>query len=384
MLALRPKPVRMADPNDWLTRKPAPMSTESRSACPRCERLPDAPRESGRLWLWPPLGHTLGKLRGALEAAGLAPTMLEGGQGLCVELERRSEQVETLARDLSRQELTDTRALFVPPGREPGLEDYGRVTSLAQFVAYSGSGWLIDLLGESRLTVHFQPMFSAADPTEVVAHESLMRGLDREGGIISPGPMLGAARDADLLFQLDLAARRAAIQEASRHGAGGRVFINFSPASIYDPEYCLRTTMAALEETDLRPEQLVFEIIESDQINDVSKLRRIVDTYRAHGCGVALDDIGSGYSSLNILHQLQPDFIKLDMELVRDVDSTPYKAAIARKLLELATEIGVPTIAEGVETAAELDWVREHGATLIQGFYLSRPAPEPRTVTGDL
>ena len=360
------------------------MSTVSPTGCPRCERLPELPPEAGRLWLWPPLGHTLGKLKGAMEDAGLEPATVAGGDALRVELEQRGQQVEEVIEGLSRQEQEDTRTLFMPAGREPGLEDYGRVTSLAQFVAYSGSGWLIELLNEGRLTSHFQPMFSAADPSEVVAHESLMRGLNREGGIISPGQMLGAARDADLLFQLDLAARRAAIQEASRHGAGGRVFINFSPASIYDPEYCLRTTMAALEETDLRPEQLVFEIIESDQINDVAKLRRIVDTYRAHGCGVALDDIGSGYSSLNILHQLKPDFIKLDMELVRDVDSTPYKAAIARKLLELATEVGVPTIAEGVETAAELAWVREHGATLIQGFYLSRPAPEPRTVTGDL
>ncbi|MFP4695285.1 EAL domain-containing protein [Thiohalospira sp.] len=360
------------------------MSTAPRSACPRCERLPDAPPEAGRLWLWPPLGHTLGKLRGELESAGLAPAMLEDGRGLCVGLERPGEQGEILSRGLSRQELADTRALFVESGREPGLADYGRVTSLARFLAYSESGWLIDLLREERLTVHFQPMFSAADPEAVVAHEALMRGLDREGGILSPGQMLGAARDADLLFPLDLAARRAAIQEASRHAAGGRVFINFSPASIYDPEYCLRTTMAALEETDLRPEQLVFEIIESDRIDDVGKLRRIVDTYRAHGCGVALDDIGSGYSSLNILHQLRPDFIKLDMELVRDVDSTPYKAAIARKVLELATEVGVPTIAEGVETAAELEWVRANGASLIQGFYLSRPGPEPWAVTGDL
>ena len=92
---------------------------------------------------------------------------------------------------------------------------------------------------------------------------------------------------------------------------------------------------------------------------------------------MALDDLGAGYGSLNLLHQLQPDVIKLDRELIRGVDRDPYKAVIAEKLLELAQKLGITTLAEGIETAGELQWVRDHGVDLVQGFFIARPQPVP-------
>ena len=106
---------------------------------------------------------------------------------------------------------------------------------------------------------------------------------------------------------------------------------------------------------------------------------RILSFYRDAGFRVALDDIGSGYSSLNVLHQLRPDFLKLDMELVRNVHMDPFKATIAAKLLEIAQALGITAIAEGIESAEELAWVATHGATYAQGYFLGRPAADPRT-----
>src|SRR5262249_43989437 len=95
---------------------------------------------------------------------------------------------------------------------------------------------------------------------------------------------------------------------------------------------------------------------------------------------VALDDLGAGYSSLTLLTRLRPDFVKLDVELVREVDIDAYKANIAAKLLELAHSIGIQTIAEGVETLGEWQWLREHECDYVQGFFFGRPDSPPSPV----
>jgi EAL domain-containing protein (putative c-di-GMP-specific phosphodiesterase class I) len=96
-------------------------------------------------------------------------------------------------------------------------------------------------------------------------------------------------------------------------------------------------------------------------------------THRDAGFRVALDDVGAGYSGLNLVHQLRPDFIKLDMELIHGVTEDPYKALITTKTLEIAAALGIESIAEGVETDEELAWVRDNGATYAQGYGIARP-----------
>lgn len=88
--------------------------------------------------------------------------------------------------------------------------------------------------------------------------------------------------------------------------------------------------------------------------------------------------MGAGYSSLNLIHLLRPDVLKLDMELVRNVDQDPYKARIAANLLTVATSLSIDALAEGIETEGELAWVRDHGAKFVQGYLIAKPAPVPR------
>ena len=155
------------------------------------------------------------------------------------------------------------------------------------------------------------------------------------------------------------------------------LFINFTPTSIYDPKFCLRSTVESVDEAPLEPERVVFEVTETEKAGDIEHLRNIVDYYREQGFRVALDDMGSGYSSLNLIHRLRPDFIKLDMQLVRGVDDDPYKAVVAQKVLERAQSLDVETIVEGVETHEELEWARDRGATYAQGYLIARPASPP-------
>ena len=349
------------------------------SPCPNCERPPDRVDGPGRLLLWSPLGHTRGKLAGLIEEDGFPWQARDDLGALAVDVEAGGPAAlaSRLRPQLSGVELNQVRSLYLPGRTEPGPTDYGRVVSLRQWLAAAEAGWLVDMLQDGRLTSHFQPIVEAAHPQRIFAFEALLRGWQPDGELVGGGPIVGTASEADLLFQLDLAARRSAVRAfGARKGPDARVFINFAPTSIYDPAYCLRTTFRAVEEVGLTPGQVVFEVTESEQIGDMGSLTDVLRTYREAGFGVALDDLGSGYASLNLLHVLQPDFVKLDMDLIRDVDSQPHKAALAGKLLEAASAMGIRSVAEGVETPGEYQWVREHGADLVQGFLIGRPGPE--------
>jgi EAL domain-containing protein (putative c-di-GMP-specific phosphodiesterase class I) len=160
----------------------------------------------------------------------------------------------------------------------------------------------------------------------------------------------------------------------TRAGYPESLFLNLTPSAIDDPLAALEHSVEEMDRLQLPHERVVFEVVESEHAPDMVHLRGLLATYREAGFRVALDDVGAGYSSLNRLHQLRPDFIKLDMDLVRGVDRDPYKALIARKTIEIATELGIATIAEGVETEGELEWAQKHGAAYVQGYATGRPS----------
>ncbi len=349
--------------------------------CARCVAFPEAPTSSGHLYLTPPLAHSSKTLRRAFEARGIPfaepfPTVL----AVALEPGRLDAVLETAAAGLGESERRDTRALVLGEGVVPTIADLLGTMSLATLIAKVQGRWLVEMIRDRRLTTHFQPIVRADDLAEVYGYECLLRGRNLDGSLMSPGAMYDAAREAELLFQLDRAARLAAIREAMTHGIRDRLFINFNPSSVYDPAYCLRSTVSAIEAAGIEPGQVVFEIVESDRFD--ADLVGIVASYRRSGFRVALDDLGAGYGSLNLLSTLKPDIVKLDMKLTRDVDRDDYKAEVTSTLLEMARKLGITTVAEGIETPEELRWVRDHGVDLVQGFLIARPAsppPRPRT-----
>ena len=346
--------------------------------CSRCETLPEKLAGPGRLYLWLPLDHTLTKTYRHLSAEGWTiETARDYSVIVRLDEGRLTDLLSSLSAVLSGQETEDTRALFKPGGDELTISDIPRAQPLGQLSALGGSGWLLDMLSEGRLTSHFQPIVRVEDSQEGFGQECLLRGVDPEGDLVPPGRIFEAAKSARMLFQTDLAARRTAIREAVRHGVEGNLFVNFTPTAIYDPRFCLRSTVEAVQEAGISPERIVFEVTESEETRDVDHLKNIAAFYREKGFRVALDDLGSGYSSLNMIHRLRPDFIKLDMQLVRGVDTDPYKALVAGKLLEMARGLEVETIVEGVETEGELAWARENGATFAQGYLIARPQSPP-------
>lgn len=350
----------------------------SGAGCPRCEQLPDGVPEGGILYLAPPSNHIASKLNDALDGAGLPWESVEG-EVLSLRLgeEGLRPVSEALGGELTTPEREEVRAVVLPADREPSLAELLRAESWSTLAEREGSEWLIGVLSEGRLETHFQPIVDAADPLRVHGHECLLRGRTPEGEIISPGRLFGAAREADLLFQLDREARTTAIREAARLEVAGHIFINFNPVSIYDPAFCLRTTVGAADAVGMAPERVVFEVVESDDVGDPDHLHDIVDYYRNAGFRVALDDLGKGYGSLTLLERLRPDVVKLDMELIRDVDQDAYKSEIAGHIVEMARRLGIETVAEGVERRGEWEWARDRGVDYVSGFLFARPARPP-------
>lgn len=354
------------------------MYREPSGACARCEALPEAVAGPGRLFLWFPLRHTLSQVLHHLKETGRSHQALPGGDGLAVALDggEAAAFAGTLAGILGPEGENETRALWVQGPGEPGLGDFPRVVSLRRFAASVRAEWLRDMLAERRITSHFQPIVETGDTSSVFGYEALLRGIE-DKTTLPPDRIFAAARDAGLLFQLDLAARQSAIREAVRHGLDARIFINFAPNSIYDPAFCLRTTVGAVREAGLPADRIVFEVIESEQVTDLGHLEAILTVYRQSGFQVALDDLGAGYSSLSLMSRLRPDFVKFDKELIRGVDQDAYKAVVAGKLLELARQLGIRTVAEGVESRGEYEWLRGHGADYVQGYLIAAPAAPP-------
>jgi EAL domain-containing protein (putative c-di-GMP-specific phosphodiesterase class I) len=347
-------------------------------ACSTCESVPALERAAGTLHLAPRVPHLRGKLRDFLAQHGIRHVdSAEGVLGLLVPAGALDATLRTLAAHLSRAEQEATNAVFLPDGQTPGIADLLTAQPLRALVARVEAEWLVEMIGADRFEPHFQPIVRTAAPTEVYAHECLLRGRDAKGQLVFPGQLFGVARDANLLFPLDRAARIAAIRAAAAHGVRHAVFINFNPTTIYDPAFCLRTTVAAVETSGLQRAQFVFEVTESDLVQDVGQLRRILDFYRASGFRVALDDLGAGYSSLNLLAQLRPDFVKLDMELTRDADTDAYKQTVISKLVEMAHALGAQVVGEGVETRSEHALLQQIGVDLAQGYLFARPGSPP-------
>lgn len=283
-----------------------------------------------------------------------------------------------LNEQLSEQELSDTQSAFK---EDEGLtaRDFTSMRSLSELLGKVGGDYILDIVRDDRLYNVFQPIVAADEETTVHGHELLVRAEDRNGDPISPGKLFGDAERGNMMFELDRAARETAVKSGSALPVNQKIFINFVPTSIYDPDYCLKTTMEAIEEHEVRREQLVFEVVETEEVEDRSTLIDILDEYRQSGVNVALDDLGAGYSSLNMLKDLNPDYIKLDLELVQAVTENDVQAEIARGLIEAAKKAGITTIAEGIEGKAEKQWFQDAGVDFMQGYFFAKPSREPRT-----
>jgi EAL domain-containing protein (putative c-di-GMP-specific phosphodiesterase class I) len=185
----------------------------------------------------------------------------------------------------------------------------------------------------------------------------------------------------NLLHQLDQRARQSAIRAASEHIPGpSHIFINFLPNTIYDPEICLRTTMEAATKYNLSMDRLVFEVVETEQIPDMENLCKILEYYRNRGVGTAIDDMGAGYSGLDYITELKPNFVKLDREFMLKAEATSEGRIAMDSMIKASHANQAKVIAEGIETPAQMQMCMDAGVDLLQGFLFAKPACPPLSV----
>jgi EAL domain-containing protein (putative c-di-GMP-specific phosphodiesterase class I) len=245
-------------------------------------------------------------------------------------------------------------------------------------LAPEGDSPLAEMLDGDYIETWYQPILRATDAS-TWGYECLLRARDpQSGALVSPGQVLDWARQENLLFTLDRVCRETHTRNAgerARSEPEARFLINFLPTVIYQPEFCLRTTVKALEGTPLEPSQVIFEVVETEAVEDHDHLRGILDYYRRNGFGVALDDLTAGYSGLALMADLDPDVVKIDREVVRRSPGSEGHADVCRAIVAYARKRGRTVLAEGIETEAEADLMRSLGVDLLQGFYFGRPAP---------
>jgi EAL domain-containing protein (putative c-di-GMP-specific phosphodiesterase class I) len=228
------------------------------------------------------------------------------------------------------------------------------------------------LMQESIVSV-YEPIVTLPD-REAIGYEALARGPIGTG-LESPLALFSAAEQGDMTFELDVLCRRRALRGARGIDPSKKLFLNILPSSIHDPDFTELRIHRALEELGIGPANLVLEISEREAISNFQIFREAVDHISRLGVGIALDDTGSGYSSLEAALELGPDFLKVDMSLVRGLEGDPQRQELLRSLQVLAANMKASLIAEGVETEAELEALVQLGVRLAQGFLFGRAGP---------
>lgn len=238
-------------------------------------------------------------------------------------------------------------------------------------------GELRHALERDEFVLHYQPQVDLQSG-QIVGMEALIRWNHPELGMVPPDRFIGLAEETGLIVAIGAWVLRTACAQNKvwqRSGfAGLRVAVNLS-ARQFGSKDLANSIIAVLEETGLAADGLEIELTESSLMADVDGAVASMRALKAIGIHLSLDDFGTGYSSLSYLKRFPIDVLKIDQSFVRDVMSDPDDAAIVASIISLAHNLKLHVIAEGVETAEQLAYLRLHGCDDMQGYYFSKPVP---------
>jgi EAL domain-containing protein (putative c-di-GMP-specific phosphodiesterase class I) len=236
---------------------------------------------------------------------------------------------------------------------------------------------LRDALARGQLKLYYQLQANAATK-EIVAYEALLRWKHPLRGYIAPAEFIPLAEETGLIMPIGEWVLRTACREAASWKTSQRISVNLSAVQLGNPELP-KLVHEVLLETGLPASRLELEITETALIQDPIRTTHILRQLKGLGVSIAMDDFGVGYSSLSTLRAFPFDKIKLDKTFMHELEMSPQARAIIRAVLTIGDSLGIPVLAEGVETESQLAFLREEGCDEVQGFLLGRPAS---TLTG--
>jgi len=232
---------------------------------------------------------------------------------------------------------------------------------------------LQEVLLADQLSTVFQPIVDLRS-RQVLGYEALSRGP--AGSVYQmPLRLFAMAEEADLVFELDRKCRCRALAAATSIPARAKLFVNVFPSAMYDPEFQGAALVRLAQDQGLTPDRVVLEITERSAIENYDLFAEALAELTRFGFSIAVDDVGAGYSGLEKIAHLNPRYLKFDIELIRNIDSSYIRREMTRALKTFADSIGSTIIAEGIERDGELRTLLELGIQYGQGFLLGRPAP---------
>jgi len=233
---------------------------------------------------------------------------------------------------------------------------------------------LQDVISARLIRSVYQPVVDIFDK-RVIGWEALSRPSG--GSFDNIGEVFKAAYESQSIWPLERLCRERAMEGLPGLANGELLFLNVEPDSIYDPQFRSDRTIKLLRQASLTPERVVLEMTEHSAVKDFTAFRQTLTYFRSLGFRLAIDDMGSGYSGLVSVAEIQPEFLKIDMSLIRELHARPLKRELVDTINRFSRKAGIQVIAEGIETIEELEALRAIGVTMAQGFLFARPAAPP-------
>ena len=300
------------------------------------------------------------------------------GIGLLPEGEAADADATSVERVLSQAQLALSGARTAGPGSLL-VYDRGQPGSVARLSMITRLRRAID---RNEFLVYYQPTVNL-HTGEIVGVEALLRWLDPERGLVSPGEFIPIAEETGMIlpigaWMLDEVCRQACAWE--RLGLDLEVAFNLSPRQLWQPDL-LPSILQSIERSGVSPSSLVVEVTESSALRDPARASLLLAQMTQHGLHLAIDDFGVGLSSLSRLRTINAEVLKIDRSFVSDIEDSPSGAVMVQTVIQLAHNLGMRPHAEGVETESQRRFLVENGCTLGQGFLFSQARP-PEEIPG--
>jgi len=231
-------------------------------------------------------------------------------------------------------------------------------------------------LSGNRLVLFYQPILDLS--LNSISHcECLVRMLDDEGQFISPAHFLGIAAESGLMPRLDFSVMEKAMRQQRMwedSGINTGLSINITAPTLEQADFEERLS-EILKRTGANPDRLIFEVVETDALENLSAARKLLNNFKAVGAKVAFDDFGIGFTSFEYVRELPVDYIKIDQSFIRFIHERESDQVLVKSMVEMSHNLGKKVIVEGVENREALEIVRDMGVEYVQGYYVCRPMP---------
>jgi EAL domain-containing protein (putative c-di-GMP-specific phosphodiesterase class I) len=228
------------------------------------------------------------------------------------------------------------------------------------------------IISQNSIIVMFQPIVYL-ESLEILGYEALSRGPE-DSGFEGTELLFSFAESTNMLLDLERLCRKNALRTAQSLQLERQLFLNSSARALQDENFTPSQLSEYVGELGLHQDRIVLEITERVAIQEWESFKRVLRQFRKHGFKIAIDDMGAGYSSLQAIAELEPDYLKFDISLVRNINENLIKIGLLETLVSLSSKINANVIAEGIEDKEEFLTLRSLGVQLGQGYFIASPS----------